>query len=192
MLAQASVYRAGVLKSALRELERQQGQGAEHIFEAYGEASVALVQRAASIDWVDIELLLELNRAIDSTLGRAGFSAFWKEYGRAATHHPIFRPLVDGIVRMFGSGRGLVKMLPRGSAMVSRHLGAMKVVELEADRAVLEYAGFPFPEHLELFSEANRSSIEGSLLLVAKSSEATLEQLIAGLGGYRIRVSWQS
>jgi hypothetical protein len=103
------------------------------------------------------------------------------------SEHPLFRPLVQGTLAIFGKGAGpLFKTLPRAWKMVNRNSGDLRV-EVEGDRAVVEVILLPPELDVMAFKESWVGTARGILKIASREGDAELELLPKG---FRIKVSW--
>lgn len=180
-------YRASLLKSVVDELGERYPAA---ILARIDPARLAELDQASRASWYDARLMFELNGAIAAELGREAFVQFWIDFGRTATRVPLLKQMAEGAARMFGSGRGIAKLMPRSFEMVTRDVGSFSVESIEDNRAILKLTGFVFPEHFELFAQANRASTMGAMYLVGATPEANLSDLDAEAGSFTLELAW--
>ncbi len=178
-----------MLKSVVEVLKRQCSEHSD-ILAHVEPAQLAELEATSRADWFDAQLMFTLSSAIDAHLGREAYTQFWIDFGRVATHIPLLKQLAEGAARMFGSGRGVAKMLPRSFGLVARDLGNYEVAELRESDAILKFSEFAYPEHFELFAEATRASSVGALLFVGTTPTAKLVEMDARQGSFSLQLSW--
>jgi hypothetical protein len=184
------VYRASLLKSVLSMLVEDYPGHKDEILAGVDPGRLEHIGRVSRADWVPAVTMFELNASIDEVLGREGFTKFWLTFSRTATRVPLLRNMAEGAARIFGSGQGIIKLLPRSFGMVSRDLAMLRVHEAEKGHALIEVRDFAFPESMELFAEANRASTEGALIMVGETPSAEVFELDADAGRFWMTVDW--
>lgn len=103
------------------------------------------------------------------------------------SEHPLFRPLVQGTLAIFGKGAGpLFKTLPRAWKMVNRNCGDLRV-EVEDQRARIEVVLLPLELDVMPFKESWVGTARGILKIANCEGDATLEVLPKG---FCVHVTW--
>jgi hypothetical protein len=190
MKRDAPLYRASLLQ-AVRDAIKNLGAGSSvAIFARIPEKNLEAIDAAGRTDWLDANMMFEFNRAIDAEMGRATFEHFWQKFAGTSTRIPLIKPIADGAARMFGSARGIVKVMPRSFALVARNLGTMRHQFVGKHEARLHVEGMPVPEAMELFSIANVASVRGAFGLVGADGNAELESCDPIGGTSTIRAWW--
>lgn len=101
--------------------------------------------------------------------------------------HPLFRPLVQGALRLFGQGPGpLFKVLPRAWNAANRDSGEL-AVEHGNGRARVMVRGLPAELDREPFKRSWRGTCLGVLDLAGVEGTADIELLD---GGFDVDVRW--
>lgn len=190
MLLTGPRYRASLLKSIMAMLVEDYASEQEEIVRGIDPEKLAEIGTLSRTSWIKADVMFDINAGIERVLGREGFAEFWLEFSRTATRTPLLKGLAEGAARLFGSGEGIIKLLPRSFALVSRELATLSIEESEEGRAIIRVHGFAYPNSLELFAEANRSSTCGALMMVGETPKAEIIQMLPELGGFRLLVQW--
>lgn len=132
MLRPMATIRAAQLQVQLQSLERLDHADASRIVAELTPATLRRITHATRVDWLPIELHLELARAGLRLLGEQGL----RDWGRAALTRAMkstfLGPIFEGAVRLFGlSPAALVRTAPSVYQAAFRDCGGLVAVELE-------------------------------------------------------------
>lgn len=155
-------YRAGLLRDALARVRDDEQVDGEAIVQRIPTSTLEQIDNAARTDWLDASVMLDIDEAIEAVEGRAAYHAFWRRFPVSAIDLPLLRPLATGLMRVFTSGAGLVKLLPRTFGLVTKDMATFEV-DLDASARSAEFylRGLALEDRIELFAIANVASIEG-------------------------------
>jgi hypothetical protein len=183
-------YRASLLKSVLAMIEEDYPEQKDEILAGIDPDFLETIAQVSRADWVDARGMFSINAGIHAALGGLGFAKFWIDFSRTATRVPMLKSLAEGAARLFGSGKGIVKLLPRSFDMVSRDLAVVTLRDLEAGLANLEFTDFQSEDYFDLFVEANRASIQGAMMMVGEDPTVEVVESDPKTGRAWLRVMW--
>jgi hypothetical protein len=84
------------------------------------------IDRASRLDWVPIELDIELNECVDRVLGRHALERWSHDTLSSSMAGPLLGPLVNGAIRLFGlDPRSILKLAPRAYTNLFRDCGTL-------------------------------------------------------------------
>jgi hypothetical protein len=132
MLRGMATIRAAQLQAQLQALEQLDHADASRIVAELEPATLQRITHATRVDWLPVELHLELAQAGLRLLGEQGL----RDWGRAslarAMRTTFLGPIFEGAVRLFGlSPAALVRTAPSVYQAVFRDCGGLVAVELE-------------------------------------------------------------
>lgn len=157
------------------------------VLDAVPAAVLAAIRSSPRTSWLGAENMMELLRACERVGGvelseRAAFGVTTR-----TEDHPLFRPLVQGALRLFGSGPvPLFKVLPRAWKISNRDSGVLEVETAPSDAKVHVHDLAPELDCDE-WKRSWRGTARGMLSLAKVQGDAivTLEP-----GGFRVDVHW--
>jgi hypothetical protein len=144
------------------------------------------IQEATRVDWLPIDLYLELVHAIEAVAGEQGLRRWARAAVRRSLETNLFRPLLETVARLFGlSPRALLRAVPQGWKATFRGCGALSVASSAAGME-LRLAGLPerlrerpfllsLSGAFEAVLDAARVQGEVRLVAPAQGFEATFE-----------------
>jgi hypothetical protein len=95
----------------------------------YGRERLAALEAAAGTAWLPVEDDVLLAGAVHDALGLHRFARFYREHFQGAFRTPLFRPIMDGALALFGSKPGLwARTIPPGWSVVFRDCGHWEIV----------------------------------------------------------------
>ena len=184
--------RAAQLKEDLAALAALGHVEASRVLAEVEPATLRLIERASRVDWLPIEVDLELVHAIYGVAGEEGLRAWGREAVLRSIETSIFKPLVDAVVRVFGLSPGpLLRAAPQAWKTTFRGCGEMSVTVAPEGGARIVLSNLP----QVLVERPFLLSISGSLeaALVVARTEGTV-RLVATVGtnGAEYEATWPS
>jgi hypothetical protein len=133
---------AGYMKDVVSSLVRLGAEG-EHVL-AQDPALFAAIEAASRSAWLPISLNLRGVEAVERTHGWPRALDFFAARVADQFGRPLFRGFVEGGVRLLGLEPGaLVRLVPRGLAIVFRDCGVWTAVRTSETSVELRAAGLP-------------------------------------------------
>lgn len=125
------LLRAALARMSLRRIASEHPTKAERIRAIVGSALCEAVDDAGPLGWVPYTFDVLLTKALLETLGNEGAEAFIGGMTEVALSGPLFRPIVEGSLRVFGPSHGMVVRLgPQLWPLVCRNVLEMRVERL--------------------------------------------------------------
>src|SRR5512138_304495 len=100
-MADPAFVRARHMKSRLEAIRKLPARDAERVLARIPAELQRRVADAASIDWIDMGIDLDVTRAIYLGLGQAGFEGFFRNAQAEAFSGPLLKVFVDAVLRVF-------------------------------------------------------------------------------------------
>lgn len=184
--------KASFAKSILSAMGELDGGAASRVLGRLPAEVAARIEAASRADWLDGETLITIDLAIHDELGPEGLIRFWRTFAATATRVPILRPIANSAVRIFGSPRGILKLLPRSWTLLTRHFGQMVVEETDARKRIrVSLVDVPPLSRPDLLDLGHRGSYLGVLDLVGATGTVTSEPSEITRGRYRYEIEWE-
>lgn len=163
--------RVGMVKDVLEFLSEYERGVDEYVLNTLEPAALEEIEGAARTGWVEMERLLDIDRALLRYFGEEGFVAFWQAFARRSAQTSLMAPLWNGLMRVFVGPAGIVKLMPRGLQLVARNVGDIhaSVDDVEGTLTIDRVAELSDPL---LFGRATAASLEGALELVSARGTA--------------------
>ena len=125
------LLRAVFARLSLRRIASEHPAQAERIRAHVGEALHNAVDDAGPLGWVPYAFDVRLTAGLLQELGESGAEAFVGGITEAALNSPVFRPIVEGSLRVFGPSHGMVVRLgPQLWPLLCRNVLEMRVERL--------------------------------------------------------------
>ena len=105
------LLRAALARLSLRRIASEHPAQAERMRARVGSALCEAVDEAGPLGWVPYSFDVALTAALLQELGPEGTEAFIGGMSEVALNSPIFRPIVEGSLRVFGPSHGMVVRL---------------------------------------------------------------------------------
>jgi hypothetical protein len=138
------------------------GEAGRRVLAAVRLSTLDAIDHASRVDWLPIELDIELNECVDRVLGRKALERWSRDTIRASMSGPLLGPLVNGAIRLFGlDPYSILKLAPRAYGSLFRDCGTLTWLNENASKAELRLTNAP---------------------LVIPSSDAYLAGISASLG----------
>ena len=129
--------RAVLARLSLRRVASEHPSKAEKIRAYVGSALCEAVDDAGPLGWVPYAFDVKLTAALLQELGEVGAETFVNGMTEVALSSPLFRPLVEGSLRIFGPTHGMVVRLgPQLCSLVYRNVLEMRVERLTQSTVV--------------------------------------------------------
>lgn len=182
--------RSSVVKASLAALERVSFTEAQRLRAALTPETRALVENSGRMDWLPIEVHLELTEKGLEVLSASTFRAARREATLQVARSPLLGSVLSGALNLFGSSAlALFRMVPRVYGHTTRGLGTVQVLELGDDALCLEYRGLP--ERVAT-SPGWRAALvvdnEAVFELASARGSASMEDYVPGSGRVRLTV----
>lgn len=134
--------RGGLTKDQLEDLRGHPR--ADALLARLGEATVVAIDAATRVSWLPGAINFAMVEAVADVLGLDGGRTFYFDTFSKAWDTPLFRAAVRGSLRLVGSDPGgLLKMLPRGNAMVFRGFGDYDILRRDASSIDIRHRDIP-------------------------------------------------
>ena len=131
------LLRAALARLSLRRIVSEHPAKADRIRAHVGAALCEAVEDAGPLGWVPYSFDVALTQGLLQELGESGAEAFIGGMTEVALNTPLFRPIVEGSLRLFGPSHGLVVRLgPQLWPLMCRHVLDLRVERL-ADSTVV-------------------------------------------------------
>lgn len=173
--------RAAFTRAALHEVLGMEPAVASHVRAALPPAAIATVLDAARNAWIPVDIDMDVTEAITAALGPERCKAFWRKGLVDTMESPILKPLLDGVVGMFGlAPESLMRWAPRAWEAIYRNCGTMTVLERGLRSARLSLDDItPALVRSGAFIEALRASCEAVFTLCRVYGEVHVESFDA-------------
>ena len=187
-----ALVRARHMKSRLEAIRRLPAADAERVL---GRIPVELQRRvanASSIEWLDMQVDLDVTRAIFLGLGQAGFERFFRDAQAEAYSGPLLKVVVEAVVRVFRwDAAAFAGWVGKGWGLVFRNCGTWRTERVSAGDAWLRIEALP-PECAkdDVWLRSVSHSLEAFFVFAKASGECTLEAIDAAAGTATYRVIW--
>lgn len=132
--------RARSAQDWLTYLEQRDPDAHAHVLSQIPEGSRELILTAPKTEWVDVVHDRHVPHATIEVLGEARSNELWRQFIGAHLEAPLFRGLVDAMVRLFGLQPGtFVRLLPRAWKQTFRDCCEVEVLETREHLARLAF-----------------------------------------------------
>ena len=192
-MADSALVRARHMKSRLEEIRKLPPRDAERVLARVPAESQQRIADAASIEWLDMRIDLEVTNAIRAGLGEAAFHRFFREAQAEAFSGPLLRVMVDAALRVFRmDAAAFTGWLGRGWSLVFRNCGSWRTEGVGADEARVRILGLP-PECAsdEVWLASVADSIAAFFLVARTPGECLLAASDPAQGTASYHLSWR-
>jgi hypothetical protein len=154
--------------------------------------SLEKIEVASRTDWLDAEIVMEIDVAVHGELGDDGLVEFWRRFTRTASRIPVLKSVVDGMLRLLAGPALVFGILPRAWGLLTRDMGTIEV-NADTERRVIEVrmVGVPALSHPELYNLGNVGSYRGVLDLLSTKGEVRTDPSRIADGEYRFEIRWE-
>jgi hypothetical protein len=122
--------RAAFTRAALHDALAVDTAVAARIRAALPAATIAQVLDAWRNAWLPVAIDMDVTEAITAALGPEQSAAFWRKILLETLESPLLKPLLDGVVSIFGlAPESLLRWAPRAWLAIYRNAGTMTVLE---------------------------------------------------------------
>lgn len=136
--------RAALPNESLQVLETLTGERMAELLAALRPDTLVQIRSAGPLDWVDLELDIELSAAVVAVLGPSGNRARARLCIRHLLDQPLLRPFIRGAELLFGRTPGnMIATVPRGWPAVYRDAGRVRHEVVDGRRRRLIYEDVP-------------------------------------------------
>lgn len=186
-----SSIRASFAKSVLAALGDTDEATRERILARIPAEILERVESSSRSEWLSGEVLIVFDVAIHDELGDDGLIDFWRRFSRASTRVPILRPIADSAIRLFGTPKGIFKMLPNAWSLMTRNFGSVFVEAGPAKNQLrVRMVDVPRLSRPDLFTLGHHGSYLGVLDLVGATGTVTRNDESISEGHYDYDVRW--
>lgn len=183
--------RAAQLQEHLQALERLGHEIASRMLADLSPATLRRITGATRVDWLPVELHLELARLGLQRLGEAGLRAWARASFLRSTESSLLGPIFQGAARLFGlSPAALLRTAPAAYRAVFRGCGDLVAVELEERRWRMVFQDLPPVARERAFLLSMAGALDGALELGRAEGEVQLLTPEPGPSA-ELEVSWR-
>jgi hypothetical protein len=151
------------------------------------------VAGASSIEWLDMQIDLDVTRAIHLGLGEAGFERFFREAQAEAFSGPLLRFAVEAVLRVFRwDAAAFAGWVGKGWGLVFRHCGRWHTERIAPGDVLLRLEVLP-PECArdDVWLRSVSFSLGAFFVVANASGEVALESIDVATGAASYRVTWR-
>jgi hypothetical protein len=169
--------RAAFTRAALHEALAADPAVAAHLRAALPASTIAAVLDAGRNAWLPVAIDMDVTEAIAAALGPDRSAAFWRKSLVETLESPLLKPIVDGVVGLFGlAPESLLRWAPRAWLTIYRNCGTMTVLERGIRSGRLGFDDItPALVRSGAFIEALRASFEAVFTLCRVYGEVRVE-----------------
>jgi hypothetical protein len=139
-----ALMRATQMKENLRGLDELAERHSVDLRAALSPEMLKRIKGAMRTDWLPIAYDVEMNEAVERSLGRELLCRWSRSTIESSLKGPMLSPLLDGAVALFGlTPNTLFKLLPRGWGSVYRGCGELKIEGRGNTQARIMWRGVP-------------------------------------------------
>jgi hypothetical protein len=192
-MADPAFVRARHMKSRLEAIRQLPACDAERVLARIPAELQRRVADAASIDWIDMGIDLDVTRAIYLGLGQAGFERFFRNAQAEAFSGPLLKVFVDAVLRVFRlDAASFAGWVGKGWPLVFRNCGRWRVERVTPGDARLRLEGLP-PECAthDVWLRSVSHSLSAFFIVAKEAGECTLEAMDPDAGTATYRVTWR-
>ncbi len=132
------------MKGHLASVDALAAPAAQAIHAHVSPGTLRTIADASGIDWLPIEVSVELRRAVNAVLPAPEFDAFFRGSFGKALQTPVFRAIVESTIAIFGMDpASWTRLMPTGWALLFRNCGAWKADRLTGTSAKLTLHDLP-------------------------------------------------
>jgi hypothetical protein len=183
--------RAGRLKEDLLALVALGEDRASLIMAALPHRDLRRIEQAAPGDWLPIELMVSLCRAVHAVAGDAGVHAWRRAALRRSFESSLFRPILDATVRMLGlTPAALLRLVPVFWGSSYREAGHVAVELSPPQAAAVRLIALPEPMRERAVLVSLAGGLEAFLETVGCTGEVRLVEPVEG--DVVITASWRT
>jgi len=180
------------MKSMLTACDDYRPEERKRILAGIPQESLDRIDVASRTDWLDAEIVIQIDVGLHQELGDDGLVEFWRRFTRTASRIPILKPVAEGIVRLFAAPPRVFGMLPRAWGLLTRDMGKIEVdVDVKSRVIVLRMVDVPPLSRPELYNLGNLGSYRGILDLLSTPGEVVSDPSRIADGEYRFEIRWE-
>ena len=184
--------RAVLLRTSLLALDRVAGPEQLRQLEHARPALFAQIRASSNLDWLPLELDLELSALVSECLGPETDRDRARCCLRTALDAPLLRPFVLGVETLFSlSPNAMLRQVPRGWRVLYRDAGTMRYEIEQGNQRLLIYESVPseLRDH-PCYLDAIAGALEGTFDLCHAEGEITVEAVPDHPSSVCFRSSW--
>lgn len=192
-MAAPSFVRARHMKSRLEAIRQLPAADAERVLARIPAELQRRVAEAASIEWIDMNVDLDVTRAIYLGLGQARFERFFRDAQAEAFSGPLLKVFVEAVLRVFRvDAAAFAGWIGKGWPLVFRNCGTWRVERVTPGDARLRLEGLP-PEcaRHDVWLRSVSHSLSAFFQVAKEPGECTLEAMDPAAGTATYRISWR-
>lgn len=186
--------RASHAKSNLSSLSRLGADAERRVRAAIRPDTLDAIEGASRVEWLPVELDVEVTEAIERALGAEACRQWAREGLRISMETPLLRPVVDGVVRLFGlSPEHLFRVVPRGIGQVYRSVGEMRFISRGPGEVALVWERLAAPVVPSVpFFDGTAGAFEAVFDITKRSGSVTLEEHDVDARRVTFRCCWET
>jgi hypothetical protein len=188
------LVRAAFTHGTLASIDQLPGDTGAQIRALVRPGSLARIEAASRLDWLPVEMDVELTEALAAVLGPERSAEFWRRTLLDVASTPLLRPIVEGGVRLFGhTPEDLLRWFPKLWDSIYRGCGTLKVEERRAGlaRMVVEDLA-PVLGGSRAYLDGLCASFEAIFVFIRVRGEVRLEALDAEAGRAEFGFYWST
>ncbi len=180
-----AAQKASVAQLQLEAIE-QMGR-ADEILAAVEPGLIDELRAFARTTWIDPRFMAGLLQGAYEVDGQDLVREAARRVVTKTSDHPLFRPIIQGTLRLFGKGPGpLFRTLPRAWRLVNRESGELEV-EVAEDAVRVIVHGLPPVLDVQAFKESWVGTAQGILELAGSDGTADVDPRS---GGFVVTARW--
>ncbi len=183
----------GTLCRAVVELLRKDPAAGQDLLGGDLVDAVETIDACRSLTWIPAHILDSINGAYHDQVGDDRFVDFWRRYSVSAADAPLFGPLFEGALRIFGRDPGgLFGWVGRAWQVTTRDYGFFDCRRGGAE-AILTMRDLPKQCPLERIALSTQGSLMGLLDLAGCAGEVVVDtSRLKHRGVARFHVTWDA
>jgi hypothetical protein len=184
--------RASHLKEDLLALSSLGAEVEARVLERLRRETRRAIEESTRVDWLPVELNVELAEAVHAEAGARGSRLWGKRSIVQSLDTALFRPLVATAVALFGlTPAAFYRYVPKAWPAVYRDCGGLTAEIEGADRARVVAGRLPAPMRRDAFLEAVAGTFEGAFEFCKVEGQVILEPRPLGSDQAVYLATWQ-
>lgn len=182
-------YRGTMLKVVTARVDDDAPLCAE-ITKVVGKEAMARMRTATRLAWLPAEPFDLLKQTHYDRVGQDAYVEFWRRYMTSIAENPLFRSLLEGGKRIFGSSpAGVLKWMPKGWALSTRGCGTFET-DFGDRHATLVLHGAPNSSRVRSTGHTSRGTILGLFDLLSIDGEVEVDDSRMDEGHFEMHARW--
>jgi hypothetical protein len=181
------------MKSRLEAIRALPAGDAERVLAGIPPELQQRVAGASSIEWLDMQIDLDVTRAIYLGLGQARFERFFRDAQAEAFSGPLLRVVLEAVLRVFRwDVAAFAGWVGKGWGLVFRNCGRWRTERVAPAEILLRLEALP-PECArdDVWLRSVSCSLGAFFVMAGASGEVTLETIDAAAGTASYRATWR-